>query len=261
MYLSRLVVNARDGQARLDLANCQDLHRTLMRAYPDVRGAEPGRAHAGLLFRIEPEHLRVTAADGRGSIAAPVVLTQSRLEPDWSRLPIGYLLRPPVCKDISSVLDVLRDGARFRFRLRANVVRAQLDPAEQPGQHSRGKRVALHGEQNQIAWLERKGETGGSRLCQTPTSPAESARHRVASVRVAPEADVLGRRHDVQVGRRAPLTFGAVLFEGGLEVADLAAFRVSVEQGIGPGKAYGFGLLSLGRLGAAEGSWHGRLGG
>jgi CRISPR system Cascade subunit CasE len=36
-----------------------------------------------------------------------------------------------------------------------------------------------------------------------------------------------------------------VLYEGELEVTDTAAFRQALEKGIGSGKAYGFGLLSV----------------
>jgi CRISPR system Cascade subunit CasE len=42
-----------------------------------------------------------------------------------------------------------------------------------------------------------------------------------------------------------PLRFGAVSFEGRLEVTDLDAFRVTLRDGIGSGKAFGFGLLSV----------------
>jgi CRISPR system Cascade subunit CasE len=38
-----------------------------------------------------------------------------------------------------------------------------------------------------------------------------------------------------------------VQFEGDLEVTDAAAFRAALAQGIGSGKAYGFGLLSIAR--------------
>ena len=46
---------------------------------------------------------------------------------------------------------------------------------------------------------------------------------------------------------RQRLTFGDVLFEGRLRVTDAALFRQTLEHGIGSGKAYGFGLLSVAR--------------
>ena len=47
MFLSKLVLNIRDRQARCDLARPYELHRTLWRAFPDD---DPGR----VLFRIDP---------------------------------------------------------------------------------------------------------------------------------------------------------------------------------------------------------------
>jgi CRISPR system Cascade subunit CasE len=43
------------------------------------------------------------------------------------------------------------------------------------------------------------------------------------------------------------MSFGSVLFEGELIVTDVKAFREALMQGIGSGKAYGFGLLSIAR--------------
>ena len=43
------------------------------------------------------------------------------------------------------------------------------------------------------------------------------------------------------------MSFGSVLFEGELIVTDVEAFRAALVKGIGSGKAYGFGLLSIAR--------------
>ena len=50
-------------------------------------------------------------------------------------------------------------------------------------------------------------------------------------------------RTDSDVVRR--ITFEGVTFEGLLRVTDPVAFRQAVEFGIGPARAYGFGLLSF----------------
>jgi CRISPR system Cascade subunit CasE len=47
-------------------------------------------------------------------------------------------------------------------------------------------------------------------------------------------------------GRR--LTFGAVVFDGMLEVSDPGRLRSALRHGIGSAKAFGFGLLSLARV-------------
>src|SRR5262245_34578903 len=84
MYLTRLLLNSRTRAVQHDLADCQHLHRTLMRGFPDDLGPE-ARARLGLLFRVEPEH-------PDGGLA---LLVQSQAVPDWSGLPQGYLLAPP----------------------------------------------------------------------------------------------------------------------------------------------------------------------
>ena len=52
-----------------------------------------------------------------------------------------------------------------------------------------------------------------------------------------------GTAHGTRNG--AKLTYGAVLFEGRLEVTDREAFLDAIRKGIGSGKAYGFDLLSF----------------
>src|SRR5438874_125139 len=110
MYLTRLLLNPRARAVQRDLADCQGLHRTLMRGFADEAGTD-ARARFGLLFRIEPEH-----PDG-----AVAVLVQSQAMPDWARLPEGYLLaRPDHPKDVGAHYAGVRTGMRLRFRLLAN---------------------------------------------------------------------------------------------------------------------------------------------
>ena len=54
-------------------------------------------------------------------------------------------------------------------------------------------------------------------------------------------------RHRDGADSQMAMTFGSVLFDGELEVNDANAFRAALRSGIGSGKAYGFGLLSIAR--------------
>jgi CRISPR system Cascade subunit CasE len=233
MYLSKLVLNLRDWQVRRDLADCQELHRTLLRAFPDgaadnIAGA---RARCGLLYRVEVDRLSGTVA----------VLVQSALEPDWSRLPAGYAARC-AWKPITAAYEAITVGMRLRFRLRANPTRRIARARDAEETRWVGKRVQLFREEDQLAWLARKGQAHGFRLVQVRAVPDRP----VSAVQVAPEGVVTGRR--TSGGQVHPLTFGSVLFEGELEVTDAATFRAALVHGIGPAKAYGFGLLSVARL-------------
>jgi len=196
-------------------------------AVPDEQPA-PGvgaRHQFGVLYRLE--------ADRRG---APVVLVQSSSEPDWSRLSERsprYLAGVPDCKDVAASYAALRDGMILAFRLRANPTK-KVDRRQDsdPDRHN-GRRVVLTADEDQRTWLRRKGEQGGFSLV------ALDGRPDVLDVRVSPVERVEGR------GTPDKHTFGAVTFEGKLRIDDANKMRAALIDGIGSGKAYGFGLLSL----------------
>jgi len=130
MYLSQLSLRPASRQVLRDMASPYELHRTLMRAFPDSDAGGPGR----VLFRIEPMR------DG-GDAEPPRVLVQSDVAPDWSRLPDGYAtVQGP--KELALALS---HGQRLRFRLRAN-----------PSLKRDGKRRGLTKEEDQRCWLDRK---------------------------------------------------------------------------------------------------------
>jgi CRISPR system Cascade subunit CasE len=105
----------------------------------------------------------------------------------------------------------------FKFRLLAN-----------PTVKRNGKRVGLRSDAEQLDWIARKSDLSGFTL------------GRIINI---PKDDVVGRKSSS--GEDIVLT--SVLFEGTLRVDDPTSFRDSLECGIGSGKAFGFGLLSLAR--------------
>ncbi len=123
MYLSKLAPNLRNLQARRDLANPYEMHRTLARA----AHSESER----LLWRLEEDE-------------QPTLLVQTLSEPDWTFLDPAYLRCPPKAKAVH--LNFAK-GQTLRFRLRAN-----------PTVKRQGKRQALYAIQDQHEWLKRKAE-------------------------------------------------------------------------------------------------------
>ena len=231
LYLSRLSLNARERAVRRELADCQALHRRLLTAFPQRQSSAGGASEAfGLLYRVE-------ATTDEGGVP---VLVQSHVAPDWSLLPPGYLLadwdKPDgyAVKPLAPFYEGLRDGVALRFRLRANPTRRVATP----GDPLHGKRVELQREEEQLAWLVRKGEAGGFRLLEVRTAAG------VADVRASHGVNVVGHRPQEREDRRR-MTFGSVLFEGRLVITDAEQFRATLRAGIGSGKAYGFGLLSV----------------
>jgi CRISPR system Cascade subunit CasE len=206
MFLSKLTPDLRHRAVRRDLANFYDLHRTLLRAFPDAAAGDPGR----VLYRVEEP-----------PAGAPSILVQSDGRPAWERLPAGYLT---ACQ--TKPLDGLafRAGQRLLFRLRANPTKRAGKSAPDP--RWVGKRVGLWREEDQEGWLVRKGEVCGFRITR-------------AGFRVIPEGKVVARKGGQD------LQFQAVRFEGVLEVTDPDRFLGALAEGIGSGKGLGFGLLSV----------------
>lgn len=240
MYLSRLILNPRSRAARRDLSDCQQMHRTILSAFPAKAAGEGRGAREAfrLLYRVDTERRT-------GLIS---VLVQSAVEPNWSRLTADYLAEVgsenPACKGIDEALSSIQAGARLAFRLRANPTRRVSTRNERDGARWHGRRVELRGEEEQVGWLRRKSEAHGFRLLCVSTHTD------LPNVSARPEAKLLGWRKGEDSEHVARLGFGSVLFEGELEVTEAQLFRSAVEGGIGPGKAYGFGLLSLARLGS-----------
>ncbi len=204
-----------------------------MSAFPQVKEQVEARADLAVLHRLD--------IDQRGSNVT--LLVQSGEEPDWSCLPEGYLFnldrdgQNPATKTIANSLEALRKGQVLRFRLRANPTK-KIDTKSGPdGQRRNGRRVDLRTETQQVEWLSRRADRAGFRL--VPVYPGSNA----PSVRVGTSEKLRSRT----TGRL--VTLAGILFEGLLEVTDPDNLRLAIKEGIGPGKAFGCGLLSLAPLG------------
>ncbi|WP_437725322.1 type I-E CRISPR-associated protein Cas6/Cse3/CasE [Sorangium sp. So ce861] len=236
MYLSRALLNPISRAVRADLADVESLHRTLMRAFPDDAGPHPREAH-GVLFRVDED-----ARHGRF-----VLLVQSGTRPDFARMPDGYFLdlrdvlgfaessalENPAIREVGSERARIGAGDSFRFRLRANPTRRIDTKSGDDGKRRNGRRVELRDDASRLEWLLRKAAQGGFEL--------QGTEHGVS---MSKERKLAGRRPDAS-GKQQELTLAPVLFEGWLRVTDADRFRAALAAGIGPGKAYGFGLLSI----------------
>jgi CRISPR system Cascade subunit CasE len=231
VILSRLFLNPPCREVRRDLADCQEMHRTIMAAFPHVQ-PDSARSTLAILFRVEQSR----------AIGLPVLLIQSLIEPQWNHLPPNYLATDAVAinpdsKDLSAAWELVAAGTVLKFRLRANPTRKIDTKTGSDGVKRNGKRVELRTEDEQIAWLRRKAATGGFEIVSVQASVG------VPDIRVTNEAEVRGLRSREQ--EKKPLTFASVLFEGKLRVTDKEKFRWTLGSGIGTAKAYGFGLLSI----------------
>ncbi len=274
MYLSRLLLNLRNRDVMRWLADCHQLHRVIMSGFPHVQ-AEEARRELGVLYRLEP-----AAPPGRA-----IVLVQSRLEPHWAIESRAARIDPPIPLEPLLAGIAPGRTYRFRLRAnptRRVHQRATLGPdlreldihgqwrepgtipeAERTGIIRRpraepgdalqqrpdgrriGKRVELRREEDRLLWLERQGQRSGFQLLTARLEPGlgQPAGRDIAAARADPSPPLHGYQRANGIDRR--LTFATALFEGELRVTDAEALRAAIRDGIGPGKAFGCGLLSI----------------
>lgn len=222
MKLSRLVLNPLSRDVARAVADVNRLHQVAMMGFDPAEG--PARARHGVLYRLE--------VDPRGG--ALVLYVQSASQPDWSRLPARALAdleagANPQVRDLSE-LDLVETGAIVRFRLRANATR-KIATKSVDGRRRHGRRVPHRDDEQCVAWLVRKGAAHGFEVVRSTPGPLQ--------LTVNHEPLRRGRRDGEGI------TFEGVRFDGLLRVVDIGAFRAGVIGGVGPGKAFGFGLLSF----------------
>lgn len=232
MYLSRIVLNLRSRLVQRDLADCQSFHRRLMSAFGPAPHGANAREYFGVLFRLE-----IGRSEGTS------LLVQSRIKPDWLKLPGDYLdpaeADNPAVKDVSRIYSGISTGQVLSFRLRANVTRRVNKHSKfgDPDHKSewKGKRVEIWGENRQLEWLFRKGQAAGFDVVTAHLDGDKEYLEAGAN----PGGKLEGKKNEKR------LSFGAVTFEGLLRVVEVEKFRETISKGIGPAKAYGFGLLSI----------------
>jgi len=235
MYLSCLMIDPgsdpdRPRPARRWLRNLYRVHQRLCMAFPsDTRRTSdpafldpyrpqdfatadvhvPRGPKSGFLFRI----------DSRPG-ASPIIVVQSANKPDWDYAfhnAMHLLSSPPQVKQFTPSFE---SGQLLRFRLRANPTRRV---AKGP---NKGQRVPVgFDDEANLAWLNRRGVLHGYRLIDVGVMNTGWGHSR--------------RRSGEEVMR-----FWSVLFEGTLEVVDAKSFGAAIASGVGPAKAFGFGLLS-----------------
>jgi CRISPR system Cascade subunit CasE len=236
MFLHRFHLNLRCKEVRRDLANPYELHSTLCRAF-----SEPDRKcpEGEFLWRLEPE------TDSNG---CPRVLVQSRSLPDWSRIGIqGWFAQPPdPAIDLTAKLklDSLQTGQKFRFRLRAN-----------PCVCRQGKRLGLFRQEEQEAWIERKGrQCHGFSLSRLASFGLKESAPKCIDVQVSQEQMLRGLRRN-----GSNISVFSVLYDGILTVIDPVQFcptllggskkegdqEKEINMGVGHGRVMGLGLLSV----------------
>ncbi|MFI9382096.1 type I-E CRISPR-associated protein Cas6/Cse3/CasE [Kutzneria sp. NPDC052558] len=217
MFLTKLSLNPRSSAVRRDLDDINDMHRTLMSAYPELASRDNFRQTHGVLWRID------TLCGGL------IQYIQSHTEPAWSRLAADYLTRPAEVRTLAPVLDSVRPGRKYAFRLVGNPTRCIHNDA-----NLAIRRHVPLGSEHHLDWLVNKGSQHGFII------PAAHGGHPDVACTGLPR--LTGKR-----GKPARVTITPVRFDGHLVVTDPDAFKAALVTGIGRAKPYGCGLLTLAR--------------
>jgi len=206
-FLARIRLNPYSRDVQRDLRYATEMHKTLMRMVPDNLGDTP-RHDTGLLYRLdETEHETVL-----------LVQATTPLTPD--RLPASY--GTAEVKTLAPMFAALRKDLAVRYRVTVNAAKRERLPLEQKGQ--RGKVIPLIGPEAD-QWWARRADEAGLLLHTTVPVPAPAATSRPKGTH--------------------PIKHSLIRYEGTATVTDRDALTRAVLAGIGRGKSYGAGLLSL----------------
>lgn len=221
MYLSQLILNPHSRQVQREISNIYQMHRTIMTAFPENLPKDER-----ILFRLDVDRRNVIK-----------LLVQSQYQPNWEFISTSskdYLL-PPSLMDIDApnpavtqfdLSKTLLPNQILAFRLRANPTIKK----DRPGK-KQGHRIGIYDETSQIEWLNRKAELGGFRILSVRSSQEEKI------------SDTIFRQNSSD--QRMEML--AILFDGVLQITDPNKVNDAIRNGIGSGKGFGFGLLSLAR--------------
>lgn len=230
LHLSLLTLPRSSGRWRF--MTSYQLHQMLWKAFPNL---ERGEREMRFLYRHD-EH------NDHHSI-----LVQSALLPDWRHVEDEAEGTTTRIKTFEP--DRVRLGETLRFFVRANPVTQRKGYADGKSRRVVVGSTLTHVAQRlgsrvedlpsrqalQIDWMKERGKRGGFEI--------EVGNGGIMCV-PGPSRDYVIHR----AGSDKPMTFTSVDFTGILRVTDPVAFADTVRHGIGRGKAFGFGLLSVARL-------------
>lgn len=210
MYLSRIILNQGSTVSRKALSSLFEMHRSIWKAFPDKEDGGTGR----ILFRVEPINPNKPV----------VILVQSEIMPDWNKVLSEFLDSFDGPKEYN---PQMQPGMELRFRLKANPTVRRILKNNNDKDTPITKRVGLLKESEQIDWLKRKAQLSGFTLID---------------FRIQGSGDYECRKNGMV------LSHHFVDYEGVLRIDDLGVFEAALKNGIGSGKGFGFGLLSIAKI-------------
>ncbi|HOG38602.1 MAG TPA: type I-E CRISPR-associated protein Cas6/Cse3/CasE [bacterium] len=143
----------------------------------------------------------------------PFVIVQSKIKPNWDHLNNQYLIKDPeYIENIDQKYNSIKENNVFNFRIRINA-----------SKKVNNKRVPITKIDELINWFRLRAKNNGFKINTVS----------------------LKNEGPVYIYSRNKITYNSVLFEGILSVIDSIKFIECLKNGIGQGKSYGFGMLSI----------------
>ncbi len=212
LYLSKLILSS-EQERKEDLYDIYRLHQKLWQAFE----AGDGSKKRDFLFRIDSTNSRDKE-----------ILLQSATEPQWERL------FPPRHAQVKNYSPKFCEGQNFFFYLRANAVVAKKQAGKKNSTkipiRPRDYVLPIYHEEKRSTeykgWLAEQGKKHGFELCEA--SRVGTAYAKGKKVKNQPIIQLTGQN-----------------LQGYLKITDADAFTTAYVQGLGRGKAFGFGMLSL----------------
>lgn len=218
LWLTRIRPAPTSSEAARDLAGSGQgirLHKRLLQMFPDDVPGASARKEFGVLFRVED------ADRGLG----PYILMQSQAKPDPGRLPGRY--GTVETRSLDTLLGEVGKGAWVHYRCVANPVRK---PSAKTRELYGLKPVVPLNGSAAVEWWERQAASSGLEPQKIQAHPLDA---------------VTGSRGTSGEAARQRVHHARTRFDGTARVTDPALLRERLAAGIGRGKAYGCGLLTI----------------
>lgn len=218
MFLTRFHLNPRSRAGARYLDDPQRLHAAIYRALPN----QPVEVDGGErpLWRTDRDDLKTpllwVVSEGRPSLDG--------LADEAGRSVDGSVYES---RDYTRLLDKLKEGQVYAFRLAGNAVRSGRSSPES----DRTQRFGHVTPAQQTRWLDQRADAHGFQVCSSVTGELDVA--------------VMGRRRAVFRRDGQRVAIAVCEFTGHLAVTDPERLRRALTSGIGHARAYGCGLLTL----------------
>ncbi|MFJ2620777.1 type I-E CRISPR-associated protein Cas6/Cse3/CasE [Glutamicibacter sp. NPDC087344] len=221
-YRTRIAIDPTLRTAMPYLVNPHRLHGAIMKMFDPAPHGHSGDQR--VLWRID---------SFTTSTWLYIVSTEKPATTDFHE-EAGLSQFAPETQDYTRVLDQIEQGKRYGFRLTGNTMKSAVDagsPNAKRPELVRGKRVPIIHDAQKVEWLQRQGALHGFSILES------------ADIGPMVRIGASGNRRFKR--KNSTVTLHSTQFDGTLRVDDLQAFRAALVSGIGRGKAYGLGLMSL----------------